>query len=188
MKNLIKFTLIWFLTVSLSSCEKDESKEPRPLFVDGQYVRIDFTDNRVLDFDNINNTFFGGLITTPGNNVRKFEITVKRRNGGVWGADFAKIPLEINVFPYELKITPQLLATSLNLPISDLKSNDFYLFRCSSTGLDGRIVTYNDLSAVIKNQSSMKQAYLFVTQFFAGTNYLNKKDTYYNFDTSILLN
>jgi hypothetical protein len=185
MKNIFIKTFFIFVCVSiLLSCQKDESLDPRPLIVNGQYVRLDIT-NRILDFDSPTTTYFGGTVSAPANNIKKYKMFVKRRSANVFARDYVEIPLDISSFPYELKITPQLIATTLGLQITDLKQDDVFFFNCESEGIDGRITTYNNLSSVIKNQGSMKQGYRVVTQILKGQDFTLFENTFNNYDFTL---
>lgn len=183
MKKISKFLLMFSIVFGFLSCEKDESKNPLPILEAGQFVRFDIT-SRILNFDDMENTYFGGTITTPGNNVKMYTLKIKRRNSSVFSGDYVEI-LKVTKFPYEVKITPQDIATSLNIEVSDLKSNDFYFFYAEAQGFDGNITTYNNLSFDVRNNNSMKQGYRFLTQFFLGGNYITSLNTYNNYDFSL---
>ncbi len=171
------FTIVFFFLI-FSSCEKDESLSPTPSIVAGQFVRLDIT-SRLMDFDNPN-TFFGGTITAPGDNVVKYTLKVKRRNSSVFAADFSIIK-EVTTFPFDLKITPQDFASAVGLQLSDLKANDNYVFSAESVGKDGSVINYNNLSSTIKSQPSSKQAYRFYTLFATGANFTSKIDNFDNY-------
>lgn len=186
MKNT--FNLLSYISLFLVfiSCEKDESKDPLPSIVQGQYVRIDIT-KRIFDFDNINSTSFEGTITTPGNNVKEYILKVKRKNNiGIYTSDYIKIPLNITSFPYELKLTPELLASTLGINVSDFSSSDKFLFYGEAVGYDGTITRYDNLSSVIKSQPSLKQAFLFQTVFLKGAEFVDNYNKWDNFDLNKL--
>ncbi len=170
--------IVFVLLFTFNACEKDESLTPTPSIVAGQFVRFDIT-SRLMDF-NDPNAFFGGIITAPGNNVAKYTLKVKRRNGNVFAADYSVIK-EISEFPFELKITPQDFANAVGLPLIDLKENDSYIFTAESIGKDGTVINYNNLSATIKSQPSSKQAYRFYTLFATGANYTSKVNDFDNY-------
>lgn len=176
MKKLILIPLS-FMFFTFSSCEKDESLDPLPTVVAGQYVRLDIT-KKVLAFEHINETEFGGILTTPGNNVAKYELFVRRTNAqGVISANYVLLKT-ITTFPVELKITPQDLATALNLQLSDLNSGDKFRFLGYSYNANGKIADYNSLSTTVKIQPGMKQAYKFVTGLENDINLGNFFDNY----------
>lgn len=183
MKNT--FNLLSYISLFLVfiSCEKDESKDPLPNLVAGNYVRVNFT-NKILNYDDLTNTYFGGVLTNPGNNISKYTLKVKKRNAGVFSGDYVTV-LTVTSFPNEFKISPSDLATALGVSLSDLKKNDFYFFNAEAIATDGTIVTYNDLSFDIRNNSSMKQGFRFVTQMYEQSLYDSNFLSYNNFNLSL---
>ncbi len=166
MKNLFYLFLISFFTFS---CEKDESLDPRPLEVQGQFVRLDIT-NKVLDILKLNEVTFGGLLTSPANNVASYEIFVRRETNDVVTGNYVKL-LTINSFPSNLEITPQMLADALSIDVSTFIQGDIFRFRAFSYDFKGNKIDYNNLSSVIKSQKTMKQGYRFTTQIFQTASY-----------------
>ncbi len=163
MKTFIKNIFIAaFLLVTITSCDQDESLDPRPLLVDGQFVRLDITKQR-LQYENLATTEFGGLLTAPGNNVAKYELFVRRRNpSGFITSDYLPL-LTVESFPTNLSITPEMIAQALGLQVSDLLVGDNYHFRAVATGFDGKTSDYNSLSATVRGNRNYKQAFLFRT-------------------------
>ncbi len=163
-----------FLLVAFSiftACEKDESLDPRPVIVPGQYVRLDITD-KFFNLDNLEGVSFGGLLTTPGNNVKSFELFVRFTSGGdITTGPYVKIPLVIETFPFDLKISPQLLATTLNVPVTSFKDSDQFRFLGYSYDAAGKRTDYNNLAAVLKQEEGSKQAYKFYTKIFKQSSY-----------------
>lgn len=148
--------------VSLYSCETQDSLDPRPVIVGGQYVRLDIT-KKLLAFEHLDEAQFGGTLTTPGGNVEKYVLKVRRKNpNGITTGNYVEL-LTVNTFPYELIITPQMIAAALGIPVTELQFADFYLFLGESYGFDGKVVNYNNLSPTVKTQPGMKQGYKFMT-------------------------
>jgi hypothetical protein len=180
MKTL-KFFFFSFFVFLIVSCTKDESKIPTPTIVLGEYVRLDIT-KRVMNFSKLNDTFFGGTITTPGNNIESFTFKVKQKNDNVFAGDYKIIPITINNFPFELKITPQIFATALGLNVTDLKVNDIFLLSGEAITKDGKTLNYNNLSSVVRSQPAMKQAYRISTAFASNDiDYIDKSLKYDNY-------
>lgn len=159
MKKIIFIPLL--LIFAFFSCQKDDSLDPRPIIVAGQYVRLDITSKR-LNFDDINNTKFGGTITTPGNQVAKYNLYVRKVDIYGFATNFVLLKT-ITTFPYELSITPNDIATALNVPVSSLVFGDNYRFYGESFDFEGNRADYYSLSATIQGTPSYKQAYRFRT-------------------------
>lgn len=161
MKKIFYIPFLVFALFANSSCERDESLDPRPVIVAGQFVRLDITKKR-LNFDDINNTSVGGTITTPGNNVAKFNLYVRKKDIYGFATEFALLKT-ITTFPYDLNITPTDIATALNVPVSSLVFGDNYRFYGESFNAAGERADYYSLSATIQGAPSYKQAYRFVS-------------------------
>ena len=178
-----KILLIFSISFLLLSCDKDASLDPRPVIVAGQYVRLDITD-KFLNLDKLDEVSFGGIITAPGGNIKSFELFVRFTSAdGITTGSYNKIPLVIDSFPYQLKITPLILANSLNVPAASFKAGDRFRFLGYSYDINGNVTDYNNLSSVIKQAESSKQAYKFNTTIFNQVNYNitlegNKYDNY----------
>jgi hypothetical protein len=162
MKKLLIIPFV-FLLFSFFSCEKDESLDPLPTIVGGQFVRLDIT-KKLLASQDIDNAEFGGHLTTPSNNVVKYELYVRYKSTlGVISNNYVLLKT-ITTFPYDLKVTPSELAQALNLPLSSLSKGDEFRFLGYSYDANNKVADYNSLSATVKTQPGMKQAYKFVTQ------------------------
>lgn len=164
MKNLIKLVLLVVLTASFTACE-DPDKNPFEIDgVDGpfgSFVRFDITTSPVLDVTDIANTQFGGTISTPSNNVASYELKVRRVSGGT-ASDFQTLVI-ITSFPSEFRATAANISTALGLEISDLLPGDRFDFEGISTGLDGSITTFDDLSTDLGGNPGQAQGYRFNT-------------------------
>jgi hypothetical protein len=60
MKILFYIPVFLITLVSFSGCEKDDSLDPRPVIVDGQYMRLDIKQDR-MDANDLDNAYFGGI-------------------------------------------------------------------------------------------------------------------------------
>lgn len=172
-KNLFILFISLFI---LSSCEEDKSLDPRPVIVDGNFVRLDITRQRFIAED-INNTDFGGELTTPGNNVAKYDLFVRRRNPFGVFTDYKHL-ITVTSFPTDLSITPEMIATALGLQLTDLQIGDNYHFRGYATGFDGTVTDYNSLSATVRGLPSYKQAFLFRTNLELNQQVFTPNDNY----------
>jgi hypothetical protein len=157
-KNIFIVVLSFFI---LSSCEEDKSLNPRPVIVDGNFVRLDITRQHFI-YEDINNTDFGGDLTTPGNNVAQYDLFVRRRNPFGVLSEYKHLTT-ITTFPTNLSITPQMVADALGMQLSELEVGDNYHFRGVATGFDGTVTDFNSLSATVRGLPSYKQAFLFKT-------------------------
>jgi hypothetical protein len=155
----IPFLILSFFT--FSSCEKDDSLDPRPVLEAGNYVRLDITKKR-LNFDELTTTTFGGTLTAPGNKVVLYNLYVRKKDIYGFATDF-KLIKTVTTFPFELSITPNDIATALNVDISTLVFGDNYRFYGESFDANGNRADYYSLSTVVQGAPSMKQGYRFVT-------------------------
>jgi hypothetical protein len=157
MKKIFFLPLLILSFVGFTSCE-DDSLDPLPNKEIGNYVILNATQ-RSLDYSDLSNAAFKGTLSVPGGNIVKYELFIRRRNpNGVNTSNF--VPLEtITSFPYELNITPEKIATALNIAVSDLQDGDIYRFIGYSYSADGTRTGYNNLSAVLKTTETMKQGY-----------------------------
>lgn len=170
-----------------SACEKDDSLVPVPTIVPGSFARLDITE-KFLNLDDAS-FYFGGLLTAPNQKIKTYELFVRWSTGlNVTPFGYTKIPLVINTFPYELKITTQMLATAFNVPVSSFNGGDTFDFLGYGVDENGKRYDYNSLSAVIKSQSSSKQAYKFTTKIFKNSDFINqrKPENYVKFDNYAL--
>jgi hypothetical protein len=162
MKKIFFLPALFLLLFSFSGCEKDESLDPRPDMVAGQYVRLDIT-NKVIAIEHIDSAMFGGTLTAPGGNVQRYELSIRRTSpDGVVTGNYVKL-LTVQSFPTQLEITPQMIADALSIPVTDLKAGDIYRFSGASFSANGTKMDYSNLSATVKAQTGLKQAFRFVT-------------------------
>lgn len=162
-----KFSILTFIALSLfsfSSCE-DDSKDPLPAKVYGQFVKLDIEDShKQLDYNDIDNTYFGGILSTPSSNIVKFELMIRRTNAaGQLTSDYVPF-MTITSFPYDLRITPAMIADALDLQISDLKDGEFYRWYGYSYDVNGNVATYRNLSTLNRTVPAVEQGYRFNTE------------------------
>lgn len=184
MKKIFLLTAFVLAMVSFSSCETQDSLDPRPVIVGGQYVRLDIT-KKLLAFEHMDTAEFGGTLTAPSGNVQKYVLKVRRRNpNGIVTGNYVEM-LTVDTFPYELKITPQMIATALGITVSDLQFGDFYVFFGEAYGFDGTVTNYNNLSATVKAQPGMKQAFRFMTTLATDQAIIDQSATYNNYQLGL---
>ena len=153
MKKIFYFLVCFSLI--LISCEKDDSLDPRPDLVPGQFVKLDII-KPLIDANNLSTSSFVGTLSTPSNNVDKYELYVSRRNAFGFVSDFVLYET-ITTFPHELKVNASKLTTSGIPTILDSDILRFY----GKSYKDGNVCDYNSLSATVKSQKSLKQGYKF---------------------------
>jgi hypothetical protein len=172
MKKIFIIPTFILLLFAFSACETQDSLDPRPVINAGQYVRLDIT-NRLFSIDHLEETVFGGKLTAPGGNVVKYELFVRRANSsGVITGNYVKL-LTVTTFPSQLSITPEMIATALGISAADLQYSDVYRFLGYSYNANGVVADYNNLSATVKTQASMKQGYKFMTTMSQDSNIIN---------------
>ena len=126
-------------------------------------------------------------MTTPANNVAKYVLKVRRTTpNSVITDNYKAIKFgtedTIRSFPLDLRITPQMIADALQIPVSTLQIGDKYFFYGEAYGFDGTKTTYNNLSATVRIQPGMKQAFRFVTSLETDSNINNFGATYDNYN------
>jgi len=179
MKKLFYIPILFFVLVSFCGCEKDESLDPLPLVVQGQFMRLDIT-RKVIDFDNQETSSFGGMLTNPSNDVVKYELLVRlfrasrapNTNGpgdpGSPGFSSDYIALdELSGFPLDLAVkTQDVVNAYANLPNPvnvSIENGDELQFIAYSYDANGVRIAYRDLSLTVRGEASYKQAYKFNT-------------------------
>lgn len=178
-----KIFLLLLLAFAFQSCEKDESLDPRAQLIPGLYARLDITSKVIKSYD-VENSYFGGLLTSPSGKIVKYNLYVKRRNGFGVASDYALVRT-ITSFPHDLKIKIADIATALNVPASTLAFGDEYYFYAESFDANGTRADYYSLSATVQGAPGMKQAYRFRTtsqneDFFNNPANLAEYDNYVN--------
>jgi hypothetical protein len=158
MKNIF----LILLTIIFISCERDESLDPRPIFIGGNYVRLDIS-NKVLKYQDAS-VLFGGRLTAPSNNISKYNLYVRKTD--LTGAAFEDFKLlkTVTSFPLDLKVSLSEIAAVLNISETSILNNETFRFYGESFDLEGNRADYSNLSTTIRsNLSFYKPAYRFRT-------------------------
>ncbi len=178
MKKIFFLPVILTVIFSFWGCEKDESVDPRPLLVQGQFMRLDIVRDRI-DAENLETSSFGGMLTNPSNDVVKYELFVRLVRGDVGISEY--IPLDtITSFPQELAIGAQdvedaYAAIGTTVVVQE---GDVFRFIAYSYNSQGVRVAYRDLSTTVRSEPGYKQAYKFNTSVQAGNNLLTEYSNY----------
>jgi hypothetical protein len=163
MKKIFFLPVILVVILSFTGCEKDESLDPRPLLVEGQFMRLDITRDRI-DFNNIETSSFGGMLSNPSNDVVRYELLVRLVRSGSGISEY--IPLEtLTSFPQDLAITAQKIEdayAAIGTTVT-VQQGDIFRFIAYSYNSAGVRVAYRDLSATVRSEPGYKQAYKFNT-------------------------
>jgi hypothetical protein len=160
MKKIKLIPLLLFF-ILVSSCQKDDSLDPRPVLVEGSFMKLDITHKR-FNIDDLSNTTFGGMLTNPGGKVVKYNLYVRRTDTDTNQAGEFVLLRTITSFPLDLEITPQEIATHIGLPITSLKAGDTFRFIGEAFDANNTRTDYYNLSSTIQsNPESYKQAFRF---------------------------
>lgn len=183
MKKIVYLPLLVLCMGVFVSCEKDDSLDPLAQQVGGQYARLDIT-NKVLKAYDPENSYFGGMLTSPARNIVKYNLYVKRRDGFGFTSEFALVKT-ITTLPTELKVYENDIATALGLDPTLIGFGDEYYFYSESFDAQGNRADYYSLSATVQTAPGMKQAYRYRTtsqneSFFANLANLAEYDNYVN--------
>ena len=155
-KIKIMFSLL-AVALLFGACEQ-ESLNPLPPKIQGMYVAIDF-DQVTLELNKIETTAIRATLTNPGSNITRYELFTQRRDSqGEYSGPMVPL-LTVNSFPYQLAITPQMLADAIGIEVSEIAAGDIYRFIAYSYDAGGTKVGYNNLSAILRTTESMKQGY-----------------------------
>ena len=163
MKKFI-FLPLFILCFFSSSCTKDDSLDPRPVFVGGNYVRLDITRSR-LDVTNLATTSFGGMLTAPNGSVTKYNLYVRKTNIYLFAYTDFKLVKTITSFPTDLSVTPADLATALNVSVGSFAFGDVLRFYGESFDSDGKLTNFYSLASPVQTVTAYKQAYRFGCDF-----------------------
>ena len=140
-----------------SSCEKDDSLDPRPALVAGQFVSLNITTARI-DANNLASAGFEGVLDAPGKNVDKYELYVAKRNSFGFVTDYVLLQT-ISSFPANFKVTSADVQAK-GIPALQLADQlRFY----GKSYKDGVVADFNSLSGILKSSQGQKQAYKFYT-------------------------
>ncbi len=152
------------LLVSSCNQEADPSLDPRPLLVNGQFMRLDIQKDR-LDATDLQNTSFGGPLTNPSGTVVRFEMFVRVSRAGDLISDYLLYD-KIYSFPYELSVTPasiEAVYAREGIPLT-LRNADKIRFVTFSYDSSENKVGYTNLSRTVQTEAGYKQAYRFNLQ------------------------
>ena len=165
MKRLFFIALLLVSFFSFSGCEKDDSLDPRPVQVNGQFMRLDITTDR-MNANDIDNAFFGGKLTSPSGTVVRYEMFVRVTRNGELLSEYIPFGQPITSFPLDLRITPaqvQLAYENAGINIGTLLVGDTMRFIAYSYNSNGTKVGYGNLSRTVQTEPAYKQAYRFNT-------------------------
>jgi hypothetical protein len=177
-KSLLFFVLI-FLAITFHGCQKDESLDPRAQLNPGLYARLDITNKGFKEYDR-DNSYFGGLLTSPSGKIVKYNLYVKRRDPFRFASEFALVKT-VTSFPFDLKIYLADIAAALNMPVSSLIFGDEYYFYAEAFDAEGNRTDYYSLSSTVRTSPAMKQGFRFRTTIFLDANeYATEYDYYVN--------
>lgn len=143
--------------LSLTSCEED-SLDPLPTKVAGQFVKMDIIQ-RTMESNFLETTAFRATLSTPGNNIVKYDLFVRRRNPNGFNTSNFVLLKTITSFPHDLVVTPQDIANALGVDRSTLENSDNYRFVGYSYDANGAKAGYNNLAASWRVVDAMKQGY-----------------------------
>ena len=161
MKKFFFLPVFIFVAFSFLSCE-DDSLNPLPEKVAGQFMRLEIK-TRIMDVNDMANAEFSGTLSNTSGNVVKYELYVRRRDDqGALTGDYVLMQT-INSFPYNLRITPQMIADTYGLNVSDLKKGEVYTFFAYSYDAFGNKAGYLNLARIIQVTAGMQQGYKFNT-------------------------
>jgi hypothetical protein len=163
MKTFFYITVLSFAFISFSGCEKDDSLDPRPVIVDGQFMRLDIT-RRGIDFADLETDSFGGTLTNPSGTVVRYELFVRLLRGEAFLNEY--IPLKtVTTFPFELSITANDIIEAYSAAgiVTDIRNADKFRFIAYSYDINGNKVGFSNLSRTVQAEAAYKQAYRFTS-------------------------
>ena len=163
MKRIFYIPILILALFSIASCE-DDSTNPLPERVEGKFIKLDVDRfHRQLLFNDISNTYFAGVLSNPGGKVVKYDITIRRTDAdGFITSNYVPF-LSVTSFPYDLKITPAMIAAALGITVADLQDGDFYRFYGYAYDAEGNVATYSNLSALNRTTEAIEQGFRFNT-------------------------
>jgi hypothetical protein len=163
MINKIKLIVI-VLLCSFISCE-DSSKDNMNIQKDSNntapYVRVIFNSNTLIKFAEIETSIIDMTLSTPGNNVAEWKTSVRLVSGDDASEYVPLDALTVTSFPATVSITIVDIATALGIEVGDILPADVLEFKSTSTGLDGKVLTAEDLGINLKGQKEQRQSYAF---------------------------
>lgn len=161
------------MVVSLFSCEEDKTKNPLPVRVEGQFVKLEI-NSRYMLLPEIETTSFGGLLTDTSGKIVKYDLYVRRTGADGYVLNDYVLFKTITSFPHNLSITPSQLATALSMNVSDFKEGDLFRFKAYSYDANGVKAGYDNLTRILQTTDALNQGYKF------NTSLLNAPDPSYD--------
>ncbi len=143
------------MSILFLSCDKDESLDPRPERVAGQFVTLQVIKSKI-DANNISTSSFEGIIDAPAGNVDKYELFVARRDANGFVSDFVLLET-ITTFPFNLKVNNSRIM-AVGIP-SIVNSDILRLYGRSYK--NGNVADFNSLAGILRTSVAQKQAYRF---------------------------
>jgi len=124
--------------------------DPRSDLVPAQFVKLDIV-SPFIDANHLDTSSFVGIISTPSNNVDKYELYVARRNSFGFVSDFVLYET-ITTFPYQVTVNAQKLAEA-GIPVIANSDN----LRFLGKSYRGDVVCdFNSLSSTVRSLQSLK--------------------------------
>ena len=151
---LLGFFIFAFVIVS---CEPDDSLNPRAELVTAPYVFFE-EEFAVIDAADIDNSYFGGTLIAPANNVASYQLQVRKVEGSS-ASNWVDV-YSATSFPASFQITAAMISDALNVTPA---AGDKFEFNGYSVGTDGSVVDFKTLAPDIAAESGQKQAYQLVT-------------------------
>lgn len=156
--SILCLTLLVFV-----SCE-DEDKNPFDVQLNESNL-APFTNiipsTPVIDVTSLETNGFSGIVDAPANNVASWSVSFTRTSAGILSDTIALPSKTITNFPSEFNITGAEIAEALNITIDELFPSDNIEFIATSTGFDGRTLTFEDLNVELAGQPEQHQGYNF---------------------------
>ena len=160
-KNIYIILSVLVFSFMFIACE-DEDKEMFNTHAQSEnvapYVRI-LSNAKVIDATKLETAGFSGTLSAPGNNVASWTVRIRRTANGET-SDFADLTT-VNSFPSEFSVTGVDIAAALGINISDIQPGDNIEFSATSTGIDGSVLTFDQLANDLAGQPEQRQAYNF---------------------------
>jgi len=155
-KIIFSYTNFLVLVGLLIGCADETTHPWNGLVQEAATVIVDEVVVPVYDVTNLASAKFEAKLSSPTNNISKYDINVSL-NGG--DTVFVK---SITSFPATLSVTAQEIATALQMNLEDLAPGDKVSFLAEVTRSDGTVFGVEDLDGDVNNPG-MKQGYWFTT-------------------------
>lgn len=161
MKNKLQLSgylfLAFFLLINCQDEDKLALQDHTEVDDFAPYVRI-IVEKSLLDATVLSNESFVGTVSSPSDNVASWNL--KARITGSKITEFADI-VSISSFPSDFSIPINEIASKINIPIDDILPGDIIEFQANSAGIDGNILSFDDLAGDLRGQPEQRQAYQF---------------------------